>query len=438
MLDTTLPNQTLNAGQQVAADGFFQFLFSPDKEMILSGPGGVGKTYLMGYLIDQVMPRYYQMCKLMGIKPEYDSVVMTATTNKAAEVLSLSTKRPTETIHSFLNLLVREDYETGRSKLSRKRDWKVHERMIVFIDECSMIDSALRQMIHEGTHKCKIIYVGDHCQLAPITETISPIYRDNLPFFELTEPMRNAGQPALVQVCQQLRQSVETGEFHPIRLVPGVIDLVDDTTMQQMIAQTFQQQTRNARILAYTNQRVIDYNDHIRSVRNLPTEYSVGELLVNNNAIRLQTRMLSVEDEVEILHVGQKIHQIDVDTSRQISLDIRYAELRTRLGILFTKVPLPVNREHYTSLLKYYAKIKEWHTYFSLKNQVPDLRPRDAATVHKAQGSTHEVVFLDVGNLSTCHLPNVVARLLYVGFTRAQRRVILYGDLAQKYGGIIH
>jgi hypothetical protein len=33
--------KSLNAGQQAAADGFFQFLFSEQKELILSGAGGV-------------------------------------------------------------------------------------------------------------------------------------------------------------------------------------------------------------------------------------------------------------------------------------------------------------------------------------------------------------------------------------------------------------
>ena len=75
---------TLNQGQQAAADGFFSFLFSTNSQMIISGPGGVGKTYLMGHMIDRVMPEYFNTCTLMGIKPEYDGVVMTATTNKAA------------------------------------------------------------------------------------------------------------------------------------------------------------------------------------------------------------------------------------------------------------------------------------------------------------------------------------------------------------------
>jgi hypothetical protein len=433
---------SLNQGQQAAADGFFQFLFSPEKEIIISGPGGVGKTFLMGWLIDQVMPEYFKACKMMGIEVEYDSVVMTATTNKASEVLGLSTKRPTETIHSFLALKVTDDYATGRSKLTKTNNWQVHERKIIFVDEAYMTDTQLLTLLREGTHKCKIVFVGDHCQLSPVMEPISPIHRAGLSFFELTENVRNAGQPALMSVCQQLRNTVETGEFLPIKTVPGVIDHVDDAEMEQLIASTFHTQTRDARILAYTNKRVVEYNDHIRQLRGLSGEYGVGELLVNSQAIRLSNQMLSVEEEVEIIDQQGKTEKVEVDagdqtTNQKVTLEIRSSTLRSRLGCVYWNVPLPVDRDHFAALLRYYQQRKNWNRYFFMKNKFPDLRPRDAATVHKAQGSTYDVVFLDVGDISSCHQPTTAARLLYVAFTRARNRVILYGKLSEKYGGVV-
>jgi hypothetical protein len=424
----------LNQGQQAAADGFFEFLFSKDKELILSGPGGVGKTYLMGYLIDQVMSQYLSTCKMMALTPEYTEVQMTATTNKAAEVLSEATGRPAETIHSFLNLTMKENHLSGRVHLTKSKQWKVHEKMIIFIDECSMIDSDLRGYILEGTAKCKIIYVGDHCQLAPVTETLSPIYRDGLPFFELTEPMRTK-TPELQAVNFQLRQTVETGEFHPIRIVPGIIDHLSDEQMEYEIGLQFAQQTHDKRILSYKNDRVIQYNEHIRSVRQLPENFVQGEFLVNNNAIRQASQMMRVEEEVEIESQSSETEMADIDDD--VQLEFRRTTLKSRSGSYYSNVMVPVDRDHFLKLIKFYQKSKNWNRYFFLKNNFPDLRQRDAATVHKAQGSTYDTVFIDLGDLSTCHNPNVVARLLYVAFTRARQRVVLYGTLADKYGGLI-
>jgi len=88
----------LNQGQQAAADAFFAFLFDENqKEFIISGAAGVGKTFLMSHMIDTVMPRYHEMCRLIGTEAAYDDVVMCATTNKAAEVLAQATRRPTST-----------------------------------------------------------------------------------------------------------------------------------------------------------------------------------------------------------------------------------------------------------------------------------------------------------------------------------------------------
>lgn len=424
----------LNQKQKEAAAGFLQFLFEPNKELIISGPGGVGKTFLMSHMIDTVMPQYHATCTMMGMQPEYDSVVMTATTNKAAEVLAQSTQRPAETIHSFLNLKVQDDFTTGKSKLIKTGAWYVHARKIIFIDECSMIDRDLRNIILEGTMGCKIIYVGDHCQLAPVMESISPIYTDKLPFFQLTEPMRNAGQPALIALCKQLRHTVETGEFLPIQTTPGVIDWITSDQAEEEIQREFAQQS-NSRILAYTNKRVMDFNDYIRQIRNYSSQLEDGEEVINNSMVKIGKAILSVEEELRVISQNASTENIEIE--RDVELEIRYAKLESHHGGVIDNVPIPVDRTHFHALIKHYQRNKDWHRYFRLKNNFPDLRPRDSATVHKSQGSSYDTVFVDLTNLSSCHQPNLAARLLYVAFTRAKNRIVLFGDLASKYGGVI-
>lgn len=431
------PNkQTLNSGQQAAADGFFKSLFDDqNNQLIISGPGGVGKTFLMGHLIDEIIPRYEDTCQMMGIKPEYDSVQMTATTNPAADVLGTATGRPTSTIHSFLHLKVKENYTTGESELVKNRDFEVHQRKIIFIDESSMIDRHLLAMLHEGTHKCKLIFVGDHCQLAPIMEPISPIYRLNLPFYDLTQPMRNAGQPALIQLCQQLRSTVETGVFSPIKLCPGVVEQLTNNEAEHLLETQFQDKTANYRVLAYKNDRVVEYNNFARTVRNLPTEYCTGEKLINNTAVKAGKGLLAIEEEIEIL--SQEPQTQIVDLGYKIELEIRKSIILSKYQGVISNIGIPVDREHFAKVIKYFARTKNWERYYHVKGTYPDLRERDASTVHKAQGKSYDTIFIDLSDLSTCNQPNVVARMLYVAFTRARSRVYLIGKLADKYGGVI-
>ena len=422
----------LNAGQQAAADGFFQFLFSEQKELILSGAGGVGKTYLMGYLIDTIMPNYFKSCEIMGIKPEYDLVQMTATTNKAAEVLGEATGRPTSTIHSYLGLKVKEDFSTGKSKLMKTANWKIHTREIIFIDECSMIDSDLRKVINEATINSKIVYVGDHSQLPPVFEDLSLIYKENLPFYELTEPMRT-DVPEIQALCAQLRETVRTGVFKPIQAHPGVIDWLDSEEVMQLVEETFVNQEANSRMLAYSNNQVNALNSFIRGMRGLPDDFQVGDKLISNFALQLPQGNISVEEPVTITRISDEVTTIFKNRG---DLQIRFMDLETAFNT-FRDVPVPIDKVHFDQLVKHYAKQKDWISYFELKNKHPDLRPRDACTVHKSQGSTYDIVFIDLDNLSTCTQPKLAARLLYVAVTRARQRIVMYGQLADRYGGVI-
>jgi hypothetical protein len=387
----------------------------------------------MGHLIDKVMPSYFQTCKLLGTPINYDAVEMTATTNKAAEVLSQAIRRPVKTIQSTMNLKVINDYTTGHTRLQKTNRWFVHERKIIFIEECSFIDSKLDLLIQEGTHGCKIVYVGDHCQIPPVMESLSPIYKRNLPFFELKTPVRNANQPALINLCKQLRHTVETGEFMPIELVPGVIELLDDEMMEHALEQEFAVQTSERRVLAYANSRVNEYNDHIRTIRQLPNHFTTGEKLINNASVVMNKTLISVEDRVEVMRVSP--HTEDFIVEPNVKLQVRSMDLMVPLKGIFMDIKVPEDKEHFQALIKYYARKKDWPRYFMLKDTFPDLRPGDACTFHKSQGSTHDIVLIDAENLSTCNNANDVARMLYVGVSRARTAVAFYGQLAKKYGG---
>lgn len=423
----------LNAGQQAAADEFFQFLLSDEIEFDIRGPGGVGKTFLMSHLIDVVVPMYEKQCALLGIEPTFDKIEMTATTNKAAEVLEQAVGRPVSTIHSLLRLKVQNDYKTGEQKLTRRKDWGQHEKTLMFIDEGSMIDSPLYFQIHAAAgYGTKIVYVGDHCQLPPVMERISPIYKNGIRKATLTENVRAADQPALLEVCDQLRETTQTLDFQPIKIVPGVIDHVDDVGLQAELAALFGQQNHTDRILAYTNERVRMYNDYLRELRGLPDHVTVGELLVNTTAYITKSNILPVEAEVEVTAVG---NTENIPVNDDTNLLVREIEIRRGSSQPFL-VKVPEDPEYFHDLVRYCAKQKLWAEHFTLKETYPDLRPRDAGTVYKAQGSTYDTVIIDLGDISTCHNPKQVAHMLYVAFSRPRTRAILYGELAPKYGGL--
>lgn len=427
----------LTKDQQKGADAFFKFLMSEDRTFILSGGAGVGKTYLMNHLKNNIGKRYIEACSLLGEPVKYRYAVYTATTNKAAEVLENTINEPVETIYSYLRLKVSEDFKTGKTRIVRKENWKIHQNAIVFIDEASMIDSTLYDEILAGIQDSKIVFVGDHAQMAPVSETLSPIYKgvnkDN--FIFLSEPIRNAGSPALMSLCDQLRNTVETGIFKPIKEVPGSIEYLDPAQMEQKVKETFSTPYHNARILCYTNKRVQVYNEHIRTLQGKPKQLIPNDVQVVAQSFTDKGVNLSVEREIVVRSVDPTIHHygFPLQEPGEPSLEYYYARISMIGSQIELRVRVPTDPMHLESILKRMAKKKLWQDYYVTKGTFIDLRGKEACTVYKSQGSTYDTVFMDIGNIGTSYDAEQVARMLFVGASRATTNLYLFGKLPGKY-----
>lgn len=425
----------LNQDQDYASDEFFKFMLTPsEKEFSISGPAGTGKTFLLQYLIDKILPQYREACKLTGAKVIINAVSLTATTNRAADVLTGHFGQPAQTIHSFMNLRVRDDFKTGKQKIEKTRNFMIHRDTLIIIDEASMIDRELDRIIQEATHSsCKIVYVGDDKQLAPVGEKVSVVFTRPMRRVTLNQPMRNSGQPALMALCQQMRTTVETGIFKPISLVPGVIDLLSDQEMQDHVNTNFKTEGFDSRILAYTNNQVKDYNNYIRSIRGYDERLHDGELVVNNQGADIPGQgMMSAEKEFIVKRVDAPDVLYEIDGMQVYGYPV---ELHSVKGGVVFNVMQPVNREYFNDVVKYLGKNSDWPNYFKLKNNFPDLRSRDSSTVYKAQGSTFQSVYIDLQNIGTSNIFDQVARMLYVAVSRPRERIYLYGRLPNKYLG---
>lgn len=434
MTNAPIAKPLLNQGQQNGADLFFEFLHSDGDVFAISGTAGTGKTFLMSVLHTRIMEEYRSSCRLLGQVPRYTDAVFTATTNKAAEVLSEAINQSVKTIHSFLGLKVKEDYKTGKTFLQETQNTTPKSGLIVFIDECSMIDRELLMWIRKLLKGCKLVFVGDHAQMAPVGEDRSELYNglDKSTLVVLTEPVRNAGQPALVQLCAQLRETVETGIFKPIEPVDGAIYYLTDEEMVSGLHHVFQDLDPSSRILCYTNSRVQAFNGYIREeVRHRPAKPMPGDIMVVAQAYASGKTNLSVESEMEIVETSEP-RQFSIANEVFVwgwSLTIRRPGSQGEgISVDVTSEPHIVSEE-----LKSLSRRKRWGEFFDLKAKFADLRPKDACTVYKAQGSTYDTVFVDLGNIGTSHDAGQVARMLFVAISRARSTVYLHGQLHGRY-----
>ena len=421
--EKTMPKITLTNDQKAAVKAFVDFLFRPnEKYFIIQGSAGSGKSTLIKVLHDTIQAQYKMYALLLQGDPNEDEfeTVLTATTNKAALVLEELTDMPATTIHQFLNITVTYNKQTGRPRLVKKKNWGVLYNKLVIVDEASMVGEDLYRLLDETTENCKVILIGDQYQLSPITESRSVM--ETLPCSKviMNQVMRHGG--IIKDISTQFRDTVETKIFKNIPDVPAVKH-VDGPTFQALIDQAFTDKNyslKSAKILAWTNDIIHAYNSHIRKLKGFPEMLSAGETVFTNNPIRYGDYHRNVDSEVYISKVG--------DPSISYGVHGRIVELNKAADFF-----LPNNPYEVKALLNKLAKDSKWSEHYAIKNTWLDLRPAYASTVHKAQGSSYDTVFINLSDIGRCTIASETARLLYVAISRAVKQIYFYGKLPARY-----
>lgn len=423
------PELTLTADQQHASKVFTEFLLAPDaKYMVIQGDSGSGKSTLINNLLDSMTARMKLYTILLGSKEGATdfAIELTATTNKAAGVLAAVTERPCATIYSFLGLAPWQNFETGETEFKRGRNSQDIYNSLIVIDEASFISDSLFADIDALTHNCKILLVGDKYQLVPAKQTIPIMHTLECEHkATLTQIMRHGG--SIAHAGARFKAAVKTGVFSPL-VVDGV-DIIH-TTGPEFQARMDAEFTHpdyhedKARVLAWMNDTVTMYNAHIRQIRGCSTQYGVGDVLSTNRPIIGKNRQV-------IAHTDINVHITAVGRSEiQSGVAGKIVTINHGYDFFLPDDPI-VARNH----MKGIKLRKQWPEFFRLQECWLDLRPSFASTVHKAQGSTYDTVYINLSDITRCRVASDVARMLYVAITRAAKQVILYGKLSPQYCG---
>lgn len=421
---------TLNEDQRAAFADVLNFINDPTRKFHrVSGGAGTGKSYFISKVADDILKHKSPDCPLK-------TVAVTATTNKAAAVLKNSMQHrrgEIQTIYSFMNLRVHNDTTDGSQRVVPTAKWVVHYATLIIVDEASMVNKVLYDYIDKGTTKdCKILFVGDKNQLAPVKENISPVYSKNHTESLLLQPVRQQNQQALMDLAEMTKDTVLTGVFHPIVEVPGVIDFITGEQMKGLLEREYLTEDPNKRVLAYTNAKVIDYNLYVRKLRGYTHYYAVGEMLTNNSSAELVDKSRLYTDQVvEVLQRGTPYRDPNIVPGHEIEMiDLQVRDPDTFSIYEVTVCADPENRQ---DVLKYWQSRKKWDRYFKFRDNVPDLRSVASSTTHKAQGSTYESVIVDLADIGKSTNAEQTARLLYVALTRPKNRLYLRGKLPERY-----
>ena len=424
----------LSPSQDGACDAFQDFLSDQNqKEFLLCGFAGSGKTFLVKYLV-QLARDEHEMSRLIHPTAPAMTFYFTATTNKAAKVLSDAMEERATTIHQALGLTVRQDYKTGQQYLEKNKDRGVDlNYSTLIVDEASMVNRELLRYIQKaayGVPTCKILYVGDKYQLPPVKENTCPIFEGTGNRHFLTDIQRQAANSPIISFAHKYREIMDNPDLSwPDTPHDGthVFHYTNGKQWEDKIRQEYlsDHHPDDLRVLAWSNARVIQYNQFIRTQLGHTEHFTIGENMLSNNPILFNDRVaiptdgLVTIDDVEEDEVGGIEGHL-----------LRVSNYGTNSSM---KIFQPRNWKRARQMQAKLAKAKKWPEFFRIKNEWGDFRPAHAQTVHKSQGSTYRKVFIDVEDVAKNNKWHEVARLMYVAVTRPSHEVHMFGHLQERY-----
>ena len=410
---------TLTKDQQNALEAFGRFMTDPTKIVfVLSGYSGTGKTTLVKTLLEQ-MPNFMKTHRLLNPKANEYQIELTATTNKAAENFSQLSGKEVNTIHSYLGLRVNTNYETGVTTLV-PRSMEPKQGILLFIDEASYVDSNLLRLIFKLTKDCKIVFIGDPAQLTPIKSSGTPVFTGHFPGAHLSQVVRQAEGNPIVDLSTKFRETVNSGEFFSFTPDGQSIKYLERSDFNKAIESEFTRpdwKYQDSKVLAWTNKCTIGYNHAVRDHVKGNPNFQVGDYAVCNKYVQVGNKSIKTDQLVQITSISPDTSEYDV-AGNQFTLDNSIS------------VFMPKSLADKNALIKKARAAEQFTIVERADNQWIDLRAAYACTVNKAQGSTFDRVFIDLDDIKRCNSGDQIARMLYVGVSRARQQVFLTGDIA--------
>ena len=401
----------LTKSQKKAEKAFKEFLDNTDTCICLSGKPGTGKTWF----IKQVL---IPMCKR--------HVCLTATTNKAALLLRGCT------IHGALSVKVKQTNDESQYTLDTSKVKAIHDS-IVIIDEASMLDKQMLDIILNNCVKCKIIFVGDLNQL-PAVKCPADVFK-LYPVIELTDVVRQKKKD-LIEVIESAKEDISLVQLTLPEESTANVHIIRDENELNSILKTF---TKDDRLLSYTNAECVKYNKLFRELNNLPKCFQVGDCAISKSYCESagnsnKSSFFAMEES--IIDFISEPHKVEFE-GKQYDFMVRDVRVKGKMATFI----MPENFEVYKKTLnRIYSRAAEvsrtdknaariyWRMYYFFKENMVDLRDVTACTVHESQGSTYNRVIVNFddivhGNGITI---NTKTRMLYVALSRAKEEIFIY------------
>lgn len=427
---------------------------------LLEGYAGTGKTTVVSTLVKALPKAGY-------------SAVLLAPTGRAAKVLSLYAQMPAFTIHKRLYRPAMD--ADGHVHFQVQQNKSV--RTLFIVDEASMIPDdrqsgentafQTRNLLEDlighvfSGQDCKMLFLGDSCQLPPVGSVQSPAldtdllresYYLDLDSFILSDVVRQSLESGILSVATGIRAKIginrsglplplfgKENAFADVISITG-IDMPD--AMQQAFsdygrentvvitrsnkrANLFNQAIRE-RILFHENE--LAAGDNLMVVRNnyfwLPDESKAG-FIANGDIIEVQS--IRKTEELYGFRFAEATVRM-VDYPEEPSFDVKL--LLNTINSEGPALNYEDNQKLFNEVMAdYMGESTRRKRMAGIRNNphfnALQVKHASALTCHKTQGGQWDAVFIEKGYLKDEMIDTEYLRWLYTAVTRATKKLFL-------------
>lgn len=447
----------LTPHQTEVMEGILAAIADGTRKIILKGSAGVGKTFLVNFLINK-------MNMTRGKSGTF--AYITAPTNRAVSVLEAKAGESYpwwmqfSTIHKALYMKRIIDEKTGeiyfKPDYRPKYESPFRSGFIIVVDEASMLNSEILFYLEDDEYAhIPMIFLGDFKQLNPVKEKDSPVFlrpalsgqevhlttidKKTLSHvipeykeFELTEIIRQAEGNPIIQLSNNLPR---------IGLMEDVL-MEDDTgysytsdyerCVQEVI------DNENHRYLAWTNEAVNKFNFVARQKLFFnPQKVELDEILIFAQPYNGSVNNYSNNSEIKVTKLEIKEGKFQAlrnftphnSTGEKVNIEekLTYYLINDEVKIIHESSEKEF-KDVLTTLRRLTKEGLTWKAWFEFNEQFAKVGYRYSTTVHKSQGGTFDTVFINMKDINKN--PNIPERkrLWYTAITRAAKNIVFYNE----------
>lgn len=372
--------------------------------LLITGGPGTGKTTTLNAIISLLEQREF-------------AIELAAPTGRAAKRMTELTGREAKTVHRLLEV----EWGEGDKQQFSRNEKNPLECDVVIVDEASMIDSLLFESLLKALKlSCRIILVGDTDQLPSVSagNVMNDILlSEKFPAIRLNKVFRQASQSLIVTNAHAVINGTE-------------IDLTNKGKDFFFMPRSSAGEVCNTVLELCADRLPKAYGfDPMTSIQVLCPSRKLSTGTLNLNVLLQSVLNPKSSKEPSVAYKGIRLFKGDKVMQIKNNYDICWQtdDGRTGSGVFNGDVGFISDIDLRAGIIKVRYEDRTV-SYFS--EDLGEIEPAYAVTVHKSQGSEFDCVVIPLFDVPS---QLKYRNLLYTAITRAKKMLVIVGDIQVFY-----